>query len=485
MQPNSGGIIIIFVQCCIGIILIFVSQIYIQFDFSSELLIYFACLFLFILTIWSFWSWQHLTKSLFDPYTLFFLSAVIFNGGQAFLEIFHLNEDGLLEGNFSSETIIKTIFIVILSLTFFHLGALLNTATVNSFKQPSDGNKALLKNIQDNCRQVGWVTFGIALFPTILVFKDAVVTVFKSGYYALYQENEPTSFSATPQVLASFLIPSTLFLLVGSKEKRNTRLVCLFSILIYAFSHFFLGERNSAVMPLIAFGWLWHRWIRPLPKLFMFSTAVLLGFFVLPLVAATRNESGQERLSINFLLETFSSIDNPVIASIAEMGGTMQTVAYTLELVPRWHDFEMGVGYLYALLTLIPNFFWSIHPTVARGIPDLWLAQEIDPERAARGGTLGFSFIAEAYLNFGWIGTPIILGIIGFLYGKLTLWAMKSNHPAKMAMLASFTTFFLFYPRAEAALVVRALVWYSLIPYLGVYILNRSQLRGLSRQRKF
>lgn len=464
---------IIFVQCCICIILIFVSLIYVQFNFSSESLIYLACLFLFALTIWLFWSWQRLTKSLFDPYTLFLLSALFFNGGQALLEVFHLNENGLLEGNFSSSTLIKTVYIVILGLAFFHLGALLSTITIKLPKEQQNEEKALLTKIQDNCRQVGWIMFGIALIPTILVLKEAVITVLSYGYYALYQQDIPTSFGAAPEILSDFLIPSILFLLTGSREKSKIRLLCLFSVFIYVLSRFFLGKRNSAVMPLLAFTWLWHRWIRPLPKMLVFGMTALLGFFVLPLVAASRNEAGQDRLSINFLLETFSSIDNPIIASISEMGGTMQTVAYTLELVPKWHDFEMGVGYLYALLTLVPNLFWSVHPTVARGIPDLWLAEQIDPERASRGGTIGFSFIAEAYLNFGWIGTPIILGIIGFFYGKLTLWGIKSNNPAKMAMLASFTAVFLFYPRAEAALVIRALAWYSMIPYLGVRMLNR------------
>lgn len=483
MRPNAGSLRIIAAQCYTHAILFFSCLLYWWFDFQSESLIYPACLFLVALTIWSFWSWQRLTKSLFDPYILFFLAAVVFNGGQAFLEVFHLNKDGILEGTFSSEILLKTLFIVILGLATFHLGALLSATTskVNSPKQSCSEKKASLPTTQDNCRIVGWALLTISFFPTVLVVKDAILIVLNSGYAALYQQEDATSFNAAPRVLADFLIPSTLFLLAGSKGRRNDRVVPGITVVIYSLSTLFLGERNKAVMSLIAFAWLWHHLIRPFSKTFLLSVASLIVFIICPLVAATRGIAGQDRLSIGFLLDNFSSIDNPVIASVSEMGASMMTVAYTLELVPSVRGFDMGVGYLYALLTLVPNFFWKIHPTIARGIPDSWLVEEVNPGLASLGGSLGFSFIAEAYLNFGWFGAPIALGVIGFFFVKLTLWAVKSDDPARMAMIASFLSSFLFYARADAALVVRSLIWYSLIPYLGVCALSSSRFKGLPR----
>ncbi len=92
---------------------------------------------------------------------------------------------------------------------------------------------------------------------------------------------------------------------------------------------------------------------------------------------------------------------------------------------------------------------------------------------ASHGGSLGYSFIAEAYLNFGWIGAPITLGIIGFLFAKLVSWAERSGQPARLAMVACFLTFFLFFSRSEAASNIRLLVWYSLLPYLAVHAVRR------------
>ena len=68
----------------------------------------------------------------------------------------------------------------------------------------------------------------------------------------------------------------------------------------------------------------------------------------------------------------------------------------------------------------MPNLFWDIHPTIARGLACDWITETVDPFADLVGGGLGYSFIAEAYLNFGWFGVPIVTGIIGFLFGNLS-----------------------------------------------------------------
>ncbi|MCP6758884.1 MAG: O-antigen polysaccharide polymerase Wzy family protein [Fischerella sp. CENA71] len=485
---QTNLVIIIRIQYAFLIALILFRFSYEPFTYKPESLIYPFCCLLCGLTIWSFWSWYLLTKSLFNPYLLFFLAAFLFNGGQALLEVFHLNEDGI--GNWdiifetpplSSDNILNTLFLVIISLGTFHLGALISLAKikVQSLILNSQKKEFLLNS--RHCYTVGLYLLCISLIPAIFVLRNTVLTVMASGYNSIYLQDSATSFSATPKILADFLIPASLFLLAGSQTRPKGKLISITVIVIYAIMRFFLGERNQAVMPLIALAWLWHNLIRPIPKTFLFSIGLLLIFVIFPLVAITRNTAGQDRLSLNFLLEAFSSIDNPVIASISEMGGSMLTVAYTVQIVPSDRDFQMGAEYFYALLTLIPNVFGKLHPTIARGIPNHWLTEQLNPYFASVGGSYGFSFIAEAYLNFGWIGAPIALGVIGFLFTKLTLWAEKYREPAKMAMVASFLSFFLFYARAESAMVVRPLIWYSLIPYLGVIFLSQSSSRKLTK----
>lgn len=453
---------------------------YLVFFFDPDSMIYFLSVLLIPLFIWSVWSWKTLTKRLFDPYVIFLLSATLFNGGQAFLEAFKLNKDGILDGKFSSETVLKALLLVLIGLSSLHLGALISTIKIErGFANINTKRKTNLPSLED-IRWVGWGLLFISIIPAFFLLKDAVSDVMAYGYFALFQQEAQTGFAATNRVLAAFLVPAALFLLAGSKGRRITIALSGTLILSYSFIHFLLGSRGWATMPLIAFLWLWHRCIGSIPRVALLVIAGGLLFIVFPLVKDIRNIAGEDRLSFLVLIEAFSSIDNPVIAIISEIGGSMGTIAYTLELVPDIRRFDVGEGYLYSLLTIVPNVFWEIHPTVARGLAGEWLVETVDPIQALLGGGLGFSFIAEAYLNFGWVGVPITAAVIGFLFGKLVLWADRCCNPGRWAMIASFLAFFLFFARSETAHVIRPLVWYSFIPYASIYLLRdfRNKMEG-------
>jgi hypothetical protein len=54
--------------------------------------------------------------------------------------------------------------------------------------------------------------------------------------------------------------------------------------------------------------------------------------------------------------------------------------------------------------------------------------------------------------------------------------------PARHALAASFLSFFLVFARGEAAIVVRGLVWYAVLPYLlAVLLTTRNRLRNTAR----
>jgi oligosaccharide repeat unit polymerase len=417
-----------------------------------------------------------LAKSLFDPYILFLCAAFLFNGGHALLEVFQLNERGILSSKllpnlrFSPETVLQTLFLVLLGLASFHFGGLLSTSA-GSKKKTIPATK---KSLAQYTRLVGWGLLLISLIPALFQLRDALTIVMSSGYFALYQRRFATGIGASPRLLATFLIPAALFILVGSKKQRSGIIISGLVVFGYSAFQFFLGARSTAVMPLIAYAWLWHRHIHRIPGWVIAIVSLIMLIVVFPLIHMVRNISGDERLAFSALVNSFFAIDNLAVLSISEMGLSMATVAYTLELVPRLRPFDMGAGYGYALLTLIPNLFWDIHPTIAHGLAADWLVWTVEPAYAAIGGGLGYSFIAEAYLNFGWIGTPLIMGLIGFLFGKFVLWAQRSTEPAKLAMVASFLTFFLLYARGESGSIIRPLIWYSFLPYLLVLLAARS-----------
>jgi hypothetical protein len=218
--------------------------------------------------------------------------------------------------------------------------------------------------------------------------------------------------------------------------------------------------------------------VAKLPTLLLLGLSLALAI-LFPLVASTRNSAAQQ--GFDAIQAQLYGVNNPIFATLSEMGGTMMTVAATMELVPSARPFQMGADYGYALLTLFPNLFWKVHPTIERGLAGNWLTWAIDPEFAARGGGYGYSFIAEAYLNFGWVGGPGMLGLIGFAYTALTLWSVNSRSAARMALIGTFTCYFPFFARSEAALHVRALVWYTVFPYWGAVYLSKRLMQQKNR----
>jgi hypothetical protein len=180
-------------------------------------------------------------------------------------------------------------------------------------------------------------------------------------------------------------------------------------------------------------------------------------------------------MSLDHLVETYSSIENPAVASIHEMGGSMMTISHTMDLVPAEHGFEQGEGYFYAFLTLVPNFFWDKHPSIARMIPSEWLIWQVDPYTAQEGGSLGYSFVAEAYLNFGWLGLPAVMLLHGWLLCRAVYWGETPGRPDRAAALAAGACFAVFYVRAELAVILRGVVWYAGFPYFAVLVLTEAQ----------
>lgn len=452
---------------------------------EPKTLIYAFSFLLVVLAGWIALSWKKVTASLFDPYMLFILAAVLFNGGYAFLEIFGLadNADCFLRGRVSDATIIASLLLVILSLAAFHAGGLLAAGAQKLRTPAADASMSyILRREGRAARIVGCILLIISVFPSFILLRDAVSTVMTSGYSALYQRDVMTGFDALARVLATFMIPGLLFLLAGSKGRPVVFVVSTICLLSYITLEFFMGSRMRATMPLLAYVWVWHRSIRPLPSIVLLMGGGILMFGILPLVGAIRNIEGAARLTIGTYFDAFSELGNTAVKILSEMGGSMITIAWTLELVPTMRDFDWGLSYLYAAFTLVPNLFWDIHPAVAHGLLAHWLVWEKGQAFAVMGGGYGYSFIAEAFLNFGWIGAPVALFIIGYLVSRFTLWANATNQPIRIAAAASFLSFFLIFARGESGSVIRSLVWYSLLPYGLAYFLMRVKITFKKKQ---
>jgi oligosaccharide repeat unit polymerase len=436
-----------------------------QWDFQH--MVYPACVAVAVTFTWILGSWYWLRRTLFEPYSLFMIAAALFNGGQAFLELFGLNTNGMLGGRFPAEILAPALYQVAVSVAFLHAGAL----AAHAWRRPAAGgvNTPLR---QRATRITGWLLLAASIVPTVMLFNSSFSLVMDYGYMSLFRNMNSMS---TALALSAFLVPGIIFLLAGSAKRRGTQIFCLTATAAYAGIYLFLGARGSAAMVCVAVAWIYDRGIRRIPRMLIAALA-LAAMVIFPLVRETRLTGGRYRLSLEEQIQTLSNLENPLTASVSEMGHSLVTVTHTLALVPESRPFDYGTSYLYAATAILPNLGWTVHPSVAHGLLSDWLVKTVDPFIAAAGGGLGFSFIAEAYLNFGWFGGPLWLGVVGFALSWLFLKADGAD-PARQALAASFLSFFFVFARGEAAIVIRGLVWYALLPYVFAVLLTNRRSR--------
>jgi oligosaccharide repeat unit polymerase len=441
---------------------------------DREKLLYPLCLVLSASFAWILMSWFSIRGTLFEPYPVFMLAAGLFNGGQAFLELFGLNPNSMVADRGPGASLVSGLYLVVLSLLAIHAGALLALGAVNN-RQPEIENT--LPERQRATRLIGWMLLAIAALPSFRLLWESISIVLDYGYMWLYRRDESIS---VMWALTGFLVPGIIFLLAGAGQKRAVRVFCLALAGVYAAINLFLGARGAAVVSIVAVAWVFDRVCRRIPRSLILALA-LAGVVVIAFVRDTRDTSGTARLSLGSQIEQLAKVQNPVASVISEMGYSFVTVTHTLSLVPAVRDYDRGISYLYAASTAVPNLGWDVHPGKAHGLLSDWLVQTVEPMVAAAGGGLGYSFIAEAYLNFGWIGGPLFLAGLGYLLARLFLGA-DGGDPAHLALVATFLSSLLVFARGESAMVVRGLVWYAFLPYLlvgAISIRNRRKVRPL------
>lgn len=405
---------------------------------------------------------------MFDLYTLFITSTVAFNCGQIFLQIFGFNLDGLLAGRFSANTLFETVLFVNIALAVIHLGAILKLKGLTKIAEPGHALKA-----PPELFHVGFVLVVISILPTLIVLNGLIDVVRSSGYFGLYEREDLIGFDNVYTLISQFFVPGILMMIAGAKDKIQYRMFSEIGLIVYAIIFMILGRRGDGGQILISYCMVRHTCIKPIPKKIVLPIAILIFGVVFPILAVVRNFNLDSRTDISVMLSALDSIENPFATALGEMGGSMQSISYTMDLVPKSRAYDYGASYFYSIFSLVPNLFWSLHPSIARGSPSIWLVKEVDPIIASMGGGIGFSYIAEAYLNFGWWGGPFLLFLIGYLVSALVRWSQFYGDPVRIAIAASFFGSILTFARADSQSVIRPLVWYSLLPYLAVILLQK------------
>ena len=155
------------------------------------------------------------------------------------------------------------------------------------------------------------------------------------------------------------------------------------------------GEVLYAV--LAAFGIIGYKKYKMSPK--MIALIVLIVFFVIPIVTATRSDG---------VLNSSQEIKGDLYEPIMEMGMQIRCVVYSLDKVADGtYNYMYGYSYIRPVLRLIGILIIPL-----RNVKDV----PIDFNADFSG--MGFTQIAESYLNFGILGSLAVFGTLGLVFGR-------------------------------------------------------------------
>jgi len=468
------------VQAALFAALLMLGMTWVIFPAWAGELEYICSVFLLLIFIWSLWSWRWVTGSLFDPYGIFLIAAVLFNGGQALLEVFHLNEFGILMGQFSQPIIVQTLLMVDAAILSLHGGALI--CLLRHKRRPVRDMTLLTRSFPtvDDVRLIAWILFLLSVPAAVYQVSKNIGLVMSQGYMSLYQQPSQSGMQNLPQLMAAFLAPAAIFMLIGSKGRRLEVYLSAMIVIWHSGASLFLGTRAAALIPLTAYVWVRHRCVKPISSMKILIAGGILVLIIFPLISSTRNTAGEDRLSLEALRLAYFSLRNPAVSIFYEMGNSMNTIAYSLELIPDTRPYSYGSGYLKALRLVVPSSIWpsdSAYDSYAD-----WLVWQVQPHFARIGGGLGYSFIAEGYANFGCLGAFLLPGLVGFLAAALHLFAEDSGRPASMAFVGSTLAVMFFLVRSESGSIVRPILYYAVVPYLLTLIAKSLRLHESERR---
>ncbi len=222
-----------------------------------------------------------------------------------------------------------------------------------------------------------------------------------------------------------------------------------------------IGDRSEfsmVVFPVLLFH---HSYVRR----FTWRRALTLGaalFLVFGLTKAVRASKHID--DVRAMADALVTVE----ALAQEMGYTLDTVIRAMAVVPDDFPYFYGSTYLHAVARALPNLTFT--PRTWGFVSSQWINWETAPELAARGNALGFSIVAEAYINAGLVGAPLILFALGLIHGAAER-AMVGPlvSPWRVMLFTIATIGLLMHVRNTVVLYIRMGLWMAAI-LAGVWL---------------
>jgi len=369
---------------------------------------------LVIVTLFAVWSYLASGKYLNAPVILI-VSIYIWHSPFLTGHYFELAKSFEFTGrhfNYGEEFLPKATGLVALCLVTAVSGTLIGYLQEKNLEtNPStalqDNNRS---SIHSSAKQFLWAAFvGYGLL-TLLFLSVIGIKTFSGDYMSLFTESDDSFLYRLYQSTKYYCSVILIAVFAFFDRKRECWLAIAISLSII-FIQFLLGTRSVPFINVVALLLCVDYFIKRLP-LIVLPASFLAMSAVSYIVAFSRIEG----LGFNVFNFTATGKELDLLHFFYELGGVIRNVIRTMAFIGP-EGFAHGQTFFYSIVYLLPKFYLEglgFQPDFLR--PSDWLvANSAD---VPFGGGLGYSLVAESYLNFGMAGCLLFLPLAWFIAKK-------------------------------------------------------------------
>lgn len=446
-------------------------------DYDIKNLIYIYGWIGVIIFCYIFYSHKKLTGNLFSLYTIFCLFIIIFNYGQFILWSLGIHYEGELGAtNFirymDSETLLKIEIISSTSILIFHIGYLFSTIKTNIKNNARNLNEYKIIDYKNDCQYLKFVCIITLLISSIVVIYSSYTDLriaLEYGYTSLYY-GEYASENIIIKYISYLFFPSMIGYLVGSKFSKQSFYLVGAIFGIYMLINLLAGDRGSWVYYGLILFWCYIRYRKKLSVKSIIMYIIIVSFILtITSILVKFREIGFNNITMNDIDEVIKNLKFIFIKPLFEMGQSARVLGIIIQdkLSESW---SYGNTYIAGIISMvIPRTkLWF-------GYPDFYLENWISQTHLGlKNYGVGFSIIAEAYLNGGMLFYPVIMILLGFFIGKITdINLNNSKYPIESFFKISSTGILLTIVRGSVELSLRKWAYGVFLILLIFFILKK------------
>lgn len=379
-------------------------------------------------------SWKKCTGYYFTPYTIFFFFLVIFCSGQFIMWAFGIHyvtnvskELGVATHirYMNYETLFRVMMINAAALTSFH-GAALFFGAIERYTFKDESSVVINEKMRVALKYIGLITLSISYAITLYDCIQNIAFANSSGYSSLYY-GDTGDYNALLKYLGYLFLPSIMAVFVGNKcSRKSFFFLSALVVAPFVLLNAVIGDRDSWLYFIVIWFWcymhiddkglLYIKFDKKKQRIKVIF-CIVLGAAALCLltVFVKFREIGFTNITASDFIEGFSDLNYVFVKPFFEMGQSARVLGIIIQdgLSQTWSG---GNTYFAGIISMaVPRM--KLLFCLQDGYLENWFSQTY---LGLKNYGMGFTAVAEAYLNGGELFYPFYMFILGGFIGKVS-----------------------------------------------------------------